>query len=262
MSREEPAWHNEWTEGDYRWLMEYLPGQLIEWVDLRPGRGIQRLLRLKVCERSWRELVEECVEQDLLSSLLRRAHSMADEAGHPNFCAMRRRVAARVMAQGAALERERAGWQGDIQALEAALMAWAGHHGTPLAPRDPILLDQMEIVIVGLFSSGKSSLINAWLGRPGLLPTSNNVTTPCETRLQRALPGEEEGVVLHFATEQSLRWRLEKWARAELREDAERLIDVPWGEAAAPRRARAGSRWAGPRAQLLAQARGRGRRLR
>ncbi len=60
-----------------------------------------------------------------------------------------------------------------------------------------------RIAVLGQIKAGKSSFVNALIGRPGLLPTDVNPWTAVVTRLQFAMPGQpESGALFTFFEEE------------------------------------------------------------
>lgn len=63
-----------------------------------------------------------------------------------------------------------------------------------------------RVAVLGQIKAGKSSFINALIGRPGLLPTDVNPWTAVVTRLQFAMPGQaRSGALFTFFEEEE--WR-------------------------------------------------------
>jgi len=212
-----------------------LAEMLYRYVEDRPGRRLPRELGLpSSLSTDWVALVDAVVERDRVLALLRKAQAGCDPEGEGGFRALRRERTQRLLASGRLLARSRELWSGEIAEFEEALTEFTDRHELPLSPSAAVELDDMEVTFVGQFSSGKSSLINAWLGEPGLLPTSNNVTTPCETRIRRVRDedGECAGMTVMLASEAELRTRLSRWLSEEYPDQETQVALLPWPKVA------------------------------
>jgi hypothetical protein len=82
------------------------------------------------------------------------------------------------------------------------LATYAGVKGTLDAAAALLARQTYRVAVAGMMSAGKSTLVNALLRRPGLLPTGIDETTLTITSVQRVETerGDEEGLVVHYLT--------------------------------------------------------------
>lgn len=80
-----------------------------------------------------------------------------------------------------------------------------------------------QVAIIGQIKAGKSSLINALIRRPGLLPTDVNPWTAVVTRLHFGRPGQAQAGAL-FSFFDSDEWRRLAMSGGRLKELTERLV--------------------------------------
>lgn len=97
--------------------------------------------------------------------------------------------------------------------------------GTQLTSEMQHLLDQQvcTIAVVGQIKAGKSSFINALVGRPDFLPTHLNPSTTAITRLHFNQPSQSgDAAVFHFFNEEQ--WRELASGTGPLRELTQRMV--------------------------------------
>lgn len=94
-----------------------------------------------------------------------------------------------LLAGAARVSITRCKWVESRDKLESVLAGLATRHDLQLGPRQARAAPALEVLLTGEYSTGKSTLINAWLNR-NVLPTAHHPTTACETRLKWAEGGE------------------------------------------------------------------------
>jgi hypothetical protein len=91
--------------------------------------------------------------------------------------------------------------------------------------------DRYEVAIVGAFSAGKSTLINALIGR-SVLPETNQACTPCPTFVHKLTSGRERAVATNFTEHEMSSMMTRMLAKAAVQDlELERMLgEGRWAE--------------------------------
>jgi len=120
-----------------------------------------------------------------------------------------------------------------LDKIRTDLMAWGGqlnelvHGPARMLAQDgqQVLADLVcRIAVIGQVKAGKSSFVNALIGRPGLLPADVNPWTTAVTRLHFNCSNAPEGVAAAFKFFDRDEWRKIAEGGGRIRELTERLV--------------------------------------
>jgi GTPase SAR1 family protein len=139
---------------------------------------------------AWEQFVDQLAGKAKLGSFLRlvqQVHPGADD----ELASLRRERASRVLSPASSVEGFTP-FSMQVQELRDLYRATAGELTDPGSfPQRITTVKEYRVALVGAFSAGKSTLINAMLRRQ-LLPEMNMACTPCPTVVHTAKPGDEK----------------------------------------------------------------------